>query len=68
MQFTVLLQFLFNTFSHGEFLPNDELIKLFAKYVCTVDMKVEDDVCGNIVFLICGFDRDNLNDVSFFLT
>ncbi len=54
-----------NKFTDGEFLPSDFIIKFFAKYICTADMKVEDGVCGNIVFLICGFDRENLNDVRF---
>lgn len=47
-------------FTHGEFIPNYPIVKLFAKYACTVDMEVE-GLCGNIIFLICGFDKDNLN-------
>lgn len=49
--------------SYGEFLPNNILLDLFAKEVCTADMQVE-GLCGDVIFLICGFDRDNLNMVS----
>ena len=57
-----MIQFIFNKLDHGEFLPNDFLIKFFAKDVCTAEM-VALDLCGDIIFLVCGFDRANLNIV-----
>ncbi len=57
------LQYILNKLTYGDFIPNDFLIKFFAKFVCTADMEVE-GLCGDIIFLICGFDRDNLNIVS----
>ena len=57
------MQFVMNIFTNGEFLPNYEIVKLFAKEACTADMEAL-NLCGNIIFLICGFDPDNLNVVS----
>ena len=62
-QFCVCVQDVLERVTVGEFLPNDFLIKLFSIYVCTHDMEVE-GLCGNIGFLICGYDRDNFNTVS----
>ena len=50
-----------DTLGDGEFLPNDSLMKFFAKEVCPTDLDV---VCANVVFLFCGFDEKNMNDVS----
>ncbi|KAL5475602.1 hypothetical protein EMCRGX_G025434 [Ephydatia muelleri] len=43
----------------GEFLPNSQLLDDLAKYVCPD--QVIDDICENVIFLICGFNKDNIN-------
>ena len=58
-----LLQYFLDMIGHGEFLPNDFLLDLLAKYVCTFDI-VSEDVCEDVLFLICGFDKNNTNIVS----
>ena len=50
-----------DVFGDGEFLPDDALMKFFAKEVCPSDLDV---VCANSLFLFCGFDEKNMNDVS----
>ena len=57
MNFKVIL----DIFGDGEFLPNDDLMQFFAKELCPTDLDV---VCANVLFLICGFDEKNMNDVS----
>lgn len=59
----VLLQYVLSRVTDGEFLPNDILIKFFAKNVCPDSVPVE-DVCSSIIFLVCGLDVSNLNVVS----
>lgn len=46
----------------GEFLPNSQLLDDLAKYVCPD--QVIDDICENVIFLICGFNKDNINIVN----
>jgi lysosomal acid lipase/cholesteryl ester hydrolase len=53
------VEFLFNLFGDGEFLPNDAFIKILDAVVCEKDWL--DEICGNIFFLICGFDSQNMN-------
>ena len=47
----------------GEFLPHSKLIDWLSDQVCPVDRTVE-GVCEDILFLSCGFDRENMNLVS----
>ena len=47
---------------YGEFLPNSALLDDLAKYVCPD--QVIDNICENVIFLICGFDKNNINIVS----
>ena len=61
MNFTKVI---LDLFGDGEFLPNDQLMKFLAKEVCPSDLDV---VCANVLFLICGFDEKNTNDVSVLL-
>ena len=53
-------QYALNALGTGEFFPNDELLVEVSKYFCDTPLK---DICGNVLFLICGFDRNNLNEV-----
>ncbi|XP_027795749.2 lysosomal acid lipase/cholesteryl ester hydrolase [Marmota flaviventris] len=46
-------------FGHKEFLPQNEVLKWLGTHVCThVILK---ELCGNIFFLVCGFNEKNLN-------
>uniref|UniRef100_W5UA88 Lipase n=1 Tax=Ictalurus punctatus TaxID=7998 RepID=W5UA88_ICTPU len=46
-------------FGNKDFLPQSALIKFFATHICSKEpISV---LCGNIFFLLCGFDERNLN-------
>ena len=57
-----LMQFLFEIFGVREFLPSDSIIHWLAKYVCSE--KDLETFCSDILFIICGFDKKQLNEVS----
>ena len=44
----------------GEFSPSNTLIEKFGEKFCKGSNK---KLCGDILFLICGFDEKNLNEV-----
>ncbi|XP_026771606.2 gastric triacylglycerol lipase [Pangasianodon hypophthalmus] len=46
-------------FGNKNFLPQSALIKFFATHFCS--KKPISVLCGNIFFLLCGFDEKNLN-------
>ncbi|KAG9464437.1 hypothetical protein GDO78_019928 [Eleutherodactylus coqui] len=46
-------------FGRREFLPQTELIKWLATHFCTHE--VIKQICGNIFFVLCGFNEKNLN-------
>ncbi|CAL8088834.1 unnamed protein product [Orchesella dallaii] len=48
-------------FGDREFLPHDGWIKLFRKIVCE-HQGIREVVCENIVFLLSGFDKEELNE------
>ena len=51
--------------SGGEFFYSSELTKVFGEFGCTFDTNTDlVDVCGNVLFLISGYDHNNLNEVS----
>ena len=56
------LQALFDILGVHDFLPNSDLIDLLGDKACPAPGIKE--VCGNIVFLIAGFDEKNLNLVN----
>ena len=56
------MQFLFEVLGVRDFLPSDDIIHLLAKYVCS-DKEFE-TFCSDIIFIICGFDKKQLNEVS----
>lgn len=45
-----------------EFLPHSELMELIGQAACNDDAPLQ-EVCSNIVFLICGYDSQELNAV-----
>jgi lysosomal acid lipase/cholesteryl ester hydrolase len=53
------LDFLLKLFGDGEFLPNDAFIKILDAVFCEDSWL--DEACGDVLFLICGFDEKNLN-------
>ena len=48
-------------FGIKDFLPSDELMHVLATLVCPVPGL--DDICGNVLFLIGGYDTSNMNYV-----
>lgn len=50
----------------NEFLPNNKLFDLVGKLVCE-ESSPFNAVCSNILFLICGYDSQQLNEVNNFM-
>ncbi|CAI5453277.1 unnamed protein product [Caenorhabditis angaria] len=50
----------FDVFGSGEFTPNNWIMKLAADSICA-GLKVESDLCDNILFLIAGPESNQLN-------
>uniref|UniRef100_G1N8F2 Lipase A, lysosomal acid type n=1 Tax=Meleagris gallopavo TaxID=9103 RepID=G1N8F2_MELGA len=48
-----------NLFGKKQFLPQNFWLKWLATHVCT--HRILDDLCGNVFFLLCGFNERNLN-------
>jgi len=48
-------------FGRRDFLPQSNMIEWFAEHVCTEQLLSE--MCGNLFFILCGFDEKNLNMV-----
>lgn len=53
------LEDLFHLFGVKDFLPNDDVMKLIANTICASDLA---ELCSDVLFLICGFDKSNLNE------
>ena len=47
----------------GEFFPNSKPIDWLAQVLCPFDKDIE-QLCENVLFLICGFDVKTMNLVS----
>lgn len=57
---SVIPEFLiWDLFGRKDFFPQNELIKFFATEFCS--RKPLSVLCGNVFFLLCGFDEKNLN-------
>ncbi|CAL8302592.1 unnamed protein product [Lota lota] len=57
---SVLPDFLiWDLFGRQNFLPQNDMIKWFAENFC--NKVILSELCGNIFFLLCGFDERNLN-------
>ncbi|CAL1684021.1 unnamed protein product [Lasius platythorax] len=55
-QLKVMLQYFF----HDEFLPQNNFFRFFAKYGCDQNI-VENEICADMIFMICGYDREQFN-------
>nr|XP_040033220.1 gastric triacylglycerol lipase isoform X3 [Gasterosteus aculeatus aculeatus] len=59
---SVLPDFLiWDLFGRRDFLPQSRMIEWFAEHVCAKQLLSE--LCGNLFFVLCGFDEKNLNMV-----
>ncbi|KAM9336989.1 gastric triacylglycerol lipase [Symphorus nematophorus] len=57
---SVLPEFLvWDLFGRRDFLPQSHMIEWFAEHVCAKTLLSE--LCGNLFFVLCGFDEKNLN-------
>uniref|UniRef100_A0A4W6G2F0 Lipase n=1 Tax=Lates calcarifer TaxID=8187 RepID=A0A4W6G2F0_LATCA len=57
---SILPDFLiWDLFGRRDFLPQSYMIEWFAEHVCA--KQVLSELCGNIFFILCGFDEKNLN-------
>lgn len=57
---SVLPEFvIWDLFGRRDFLPQSHMIEWFAEHVCGKQPLSE--LCGNIFFILCGFDEKNLN-------
>lgn len=54
------IEILFDIFGVRDFLPSDAIIHWLAKHVCS-DKDLE-TFCSDIIFVICGFDKKQLNE------
>uniref|UniRef100_A0A8C2GB82 Lipase, gastric n=1 Tax=Cyprinus carpio TaxID=7962 RepID=A0A8C2GB82_CYPCA len=57
--YSVFTVFFLDLFGRKDFFPQNDLIKFFATEFCS--RKPLSVLCGNIFFLLCGFDEKNLN-------
>jgi len=56
---------MFELFGVRDFLPQNYVVTWLASHLCTKPgLK---DVCANIVFVICGYDKAQLNTVCIFI-
>ncbi|XP_068455364.1 gastric triacylglycerol lipase [Clinocottus analis] len=50
---------IWDLFGRRDFLPQSHMIKWFAEHVCA--KRLLSELCGNLFFILCGFDEKNLN-------
>ncbi|XP_024119868.1 lysosomal acid lipase/cholesteryl ester hydrolase-like, partial [Oryzias melastigma] len=50
---------IWDLFGRRDFLPQNDYIKWLAEHVC--GKRLLSELCGNIFFVLCGFDEKNLN-------
>jgi hypothetical protein len=57
------LQLLLNLMGIHEVLPSSQLLRLVGQVLCN-DQAITVDICADILFMIVGFDYEQLNKVS----
>ncbi|XP_070708440.1 gastric triacylglycerol lipase [Pempheris klunzingeri] len=50
---------IWDLFGRRDFLPQSHMIEWFAEHVC--GKRLLSELCGNLFFVLCGFDEKNLN-------
>ncbi|KAM3860007.1 gastric triacylglycerol lipase [Diretmus argenteus] len=50
---------IWDLFGRRDFLPQNDMIRWFAEHFCSKQLLSE--LCGNLFFVLCGFDEKNLN-------
>ncbi|KAG5311345.1 LIP3 Lipase, partial [Pseudoatta argentina] len=53
------LEIIEHFFGEDEFLPHNSVLQFLAKHGCEINYIEE--ICTNIIFLICGFDKEQFN-------
>lgn len=59
----VVLKLAERIFGGMEFLPNKGLLKVLKTFACEEKLS-ERLICENILFLLCGYDRPQMNEVN----
>jgi len=54
------LEFIFDVFGVRDFMPQNWIITWLASHLCT--KSVLKDICANVVFVICGYDKPQMNE------
>ncbi|XP_063239530.1 lipase 3-like isoform X2 [Bacillus rossius redtenbacheri] len=54
------LDLLMSMLGDGEFMPSSEFLASVAEIACQ-DQTITGDLCGNMLFLLCGFDKEQFN-------
>lgn len=54
------IELMMKILGQNEFLPQSELVKIFAKLVCET-IPYEEAICENAIFYLCGFDDKQFN-------
>lgn len=57
----IVLSCLQDMFGKRDFLPQSYMIEWLAEHVCA--KRLLSELCGNLFFVLCGFDEKNLNMV-----
>jgi lysosomal acid lipase/cholesteryl ester hydrolase len=57
------LQWLLELMGIHEVLPSSELLSLVGQVMCN-DQAITVDICADVLFIIAGFDSEQLNKVS----
>lgn len=52
-------------FGVDEFLPSSNFMEFIGQALCN-DNAITQGLCGNVLFLLCGFDSGQLNQVFIF--
>jgi hypothetical protein len=57
------LQWLLDLLGIYEFMPSSELLSLVGQFMCNNEA-ITVDLCANVLFIIAGFNSEQLNKVS----
>lgn len=63
LKLNVIFQLIFKILGTNEILPNGKINELAGQTLC-LEEAITQSICTNLLFLICGFNADQLNTVS----